>query len=361
MLRPLFLLVVPLLACPAAGADVVGKGRPVNGDAVKGYDPVDKAVTDFMDRIDARAATAAVFVDGRMVYARGFGWRDKDRKVPARPDDLMRVASVSKPVTAALVKDLIRAKKLSPDTKVFPYLGLSPPAGAKPDPRLAEVTVQHLLDHKGGWDREQAPDPMFQVREVERALKLRAPAGPADVIRYMLGRPLQFAPGERAAYSNFGYCVLGRVVEKATGGSYAAALQKGIAEPLKIADLKVGRTKAKDRDKREVWYPVPDDMFSLEVMDAHGGIVASAPALGRFAQSYWITGERRKPGEKGWHWIFFGSLPGTTAMLVQRPDGTDVAVLLNARRDASFAADNDTLLKAVTAAIDAARAGGARR
>ena len=108
-----------------------------------------------------------------------------------------------------------------------------------------------------------------------------------------------------------------------------------------------------ERQPREVWYPVRDDTFSLEVMDAHGGIVASAPALCAFLKSYWISGERRPPTAKGQQWTFYGSLPGTTAMVLQRPDGIDVAVLMNGRRDESFMEDLDALRKDVTMAIDA--------
>ena len=88
-------------------------------------------------------------------------------------------------------------------------------------------------------------------------------------------------------------------------------------------------------------------------MDAHGGLIASAPALGQFMQAYWISGEPRKPKSKGQHWTFFGSLPGTTAMVVQRADGVDIAVLLNARRDGSFGDDNAVLKKSVMEALDA--------
>ena len=235
--------------------------RPTSGKTVPAYESVDQAIAKFMDLVGAQAAAAVVVVDGTPVHSRGFGWRDEHRKEPTRPDDLFRVASVSKPVTAAMVKDLIRAKRLSADTPAFAYLDLKPPAGATVDPRLAEVTVQHLLQHKGGWDRATGGDPMFKVREVAKALELQRPAEPADVVRYMLGQPLQFAPGEKSAYSNFGYCVLGRVIERAAGKPYREVLQRQICGPLKIRDVKVGRTRAADRDPREVWYPVRDGAF----------------------------------------------------------------------------------------------------
>jgi CubicO group peptidase (beta-lactamase class C family) len=401
-------------ARPAA-ADVAtarAGDRPAAGTRPAGYEPVDKAVTDAMDRVGATAAAAAVFADGRLVYARGFGWRDEGRTVPTEPDDLFRIASVSKVVTAVVVEDLVRAGALSLDEKVFPYLGLMPkaagreggektvdgtaPAATKPaatepaptgpaptgpaatrpaatqptatrpatgpagadaaaaDPRLADVTVRHLLAHQGGWDREAAGDPMFRLGRVASALRLTSPVGPDHLVRYMATQPLQFRPGERSVYSNFGYCVLGRVVEKAAGRTFDAVLRQRIRDPLKIAGIRVGRDPPEPRDPHEVWSPVPAGGYSLDVLDACGGLVASAPALGQLAQAYWIDGEPRRPGAKGASMVFFGSLPGTSAMLLQRPDGTDVAVLLNARRDRTFQADLQALRAAVNAAIDAA-------
>ena len=354
----------PSLAAPATPA----ADRPATGTAVKAFEAVDKAVTDSMDRVGAQAATVAVFVDGKIVHSRGFGWRDEAKRTPTTPDDLMRVASVSKPFTSAMVRDLVRAGKLSMDEKAFAYLGLLPaadakpdakpvgakPDAAKPDPRLGDITLRMLLAHKGGWDRATAGDPMFKVRQIEKSLGLTRPAAPADVVRYMATQPLQFAPDEKSVYSNFGYCVLGRVIEKATGKPYADVLKERIADPLKIAgDLKLGHTSSAQRDPREVWYPIPDAMFSLDVMDAHGGIIASAPALGRFMQAYWINGEPRKPTDRKQSWTFYGSLPGTTAVVVQRADGTDFAILLNGRRDRTFEADTDALKAAVMAALDA--------
>lgn len=321
--------------------------RPAAGNANAKFAALDAALIAFADRVDAGAVTVAVNVDGRLVYSRGFGWSDMGRKKPVRADAMMRVASVSKPFTAAIISVLVRNKKLTLDTRVFSYLGLKPPDGASPDPRLADITVQHLLEHKGGWDRAQAFDPMFRMREIASALALKDEPTSTDIIRYMLGQPLQFAPGERSAYSNFGYCVLGRVIEKAMGKPYAEVLQTAIAEPLKTPDLGVGHTSSKLRDPREVDYPVRADAFSLDVMDAHGGVIASAPALCRFMQAYWISGEPRKAGAKGPQGVFFGSLPGTTSMVLQRSDGIDVAVLLNNRRDGSIDVDIAALEKAV--------------
>lgn len=87
----------------------------------------------------------------------------------------------------------------------------------------------------------------------------------------------------------------------------------------------------------------------MEVMDANGGMIASAPALCQFLDAYWIGGDPRKPGQRG-NWTFFGSMPGTTSMARQRNDGYNIVVLLNNRRNNSE--DNNALQKAMDKAID---------
>lgn len=333
-----------LLACflPArSGAEE----RPITGDAVPAYRPVDEAVLRHMDAIGCRAATVAIARDGKLLYSRGYGWADADRRRPTPPDALLRIASCSKPLTAAEVAKLIRDREVSPDTRVFGLLPLKPYNGKEGDPRLADITVQHLREHKGGWDRQKSFDPVFRTRDIEKALGLKKPATPANVVQYMLAQPLQFDPGSRSAYSNFGYCVLGRVVEHVTGRPYAEAVRRDLLEPLGIRDILPGRSAAGDRDPREVSYPLADDALSVEAMDASGGWVASAPALCRFLEAYWIGGEPRSRGVQE-DWMSFGDMPGTSSLIRQRADGINYAVLLNKEGDA------EALRKALDAAID---------
>jgi CubicO group peptidase (beta-lactamase class C family) len=167
----------------------------------------------------------------------------------------------------------------------------------------------------------------------------------------MLTQPIQFPPGERTAYSNFGYCVLGRVIEKVYRKTYFDCVRADLCQPLGIRDVRLGYSDSKKRDPREVCYPIPDDTFRMEVMDAHGGLIASAPAVARFLQTYWVTGEPRRTGQRQ-NWWAFGSLPGTTALARQRDDGLNAVVLMNGRRNDSFEKDNDKLVQALDGALD---------
>ena len=267
------------------------------------------------------------------------------------PTDPFRIASLTKPITAAAVRNLIARGTISLDTKVFDYLGLAPLPGERPDARLKDITIRHLLDHKGGWDRDATFDPMFRPLEIAEDLGKPGPATANDVIRTMSGKPLDFAPGTKTAYSNFGYCVLGRVLEKATGQSYTAHIRKDLLAPLGITSIDLGRTLPSRRDGREPFYAdadrgrnvmrpaskplvaLPDGNFHLEAMDSHGGLIASSVDLARFLTAYWISGEPRQGGNSRGH--HFGNLPGTFTLMMQHPSDLDVAVLFNQGTDPS--------------------------
>ncbi len=326
--------------------------RPTTGKHDWAFQGIDRAVEGFMDLIDCRAATLAISRDGELLHSRGFGWSDEGKRNAVSPDALMRIASVSKPITAAAIKQVIASGKLAYETPVIGLLEIEAAEGNIADPRVHQITVQHLLDHQGGWDRETSFDPMFRLARIEQELRLESRPGPREVIAFMLGQPLQFTPGERTAYSNFGYCMLGRVLEKVTGDAYFEAIQRLVCLPLAIRDIGLGRSDRSRRDPREVEYPIADDTYWIEVMDAHGGLVASAPALCQFLDGYWINGDRRPIGQRG-NATFFGSLPGTTSMVRQRNDGINVAVLFNGRRNQTFREDNARLKRSIDAALDA--------
>jgi CubicO group peptidase (beta-lactamase class C family) len=334
----------------------------------------DDEMAAFLKKQGAPGGSLAVVKDGRLVCAKGYGLADVDEKKAAAPESLFRIASVSKPVTAVAVLALVQKSRLDLEAKAFALLGLKP--GEKGDPRLAEITVRHLLHHTGGWDRDKSGDPMFQSVEIAEAEGKAPPADAAAIIRAMLGRPLDFDPGTRHAYSNFGYCVLGRILEKVTGESYEAAVKKLVLEPMGITRMRLGRSLLKDRAKDEVRYTQPNSKaarsvfsderdvpwpyggFCIEAMDAHGGWIASAVDLARFASSlgkvldatsiatmferpaglkptvaYYGCGWMVRPvGDKGglntWH---SGSLPGTNTLLVRRHDGLTWVALFNQR------------------------------
>jgi CubicO group peptidase (beta-lactamase class C family) len=335
------LAALALAVCGAAAAE-----PPSSGGRVPGFEAVEQVVVAHMQRIGARAATVAVGRGDALVYARGFGWADRAGTRPVEPDALLRIASVTKPITAAAAYRLIAGGRLRADESVLARLdyGIAPA-----DRRWARITVQQLIDHRGGWDAHDRHDALFRVRSIARRLRLDRPPEADDIVRYMLREPLQYTPGTRKVYSNFGYCVLGRVIERAAGMRYIDFVRGVLLGPAGIEDVYLAQNG--QRAPREVEYPEDASRFNTETGDSAGGLIASAPALVRFLEHYWLGGAPRRQGERG-SWIFFGSLPGTSAMVRQLRSGTNYAVLMNARREASHRADQQQLARAMDAALE---------
>jgi N-acyl-D-amino-acid deacylase len=389
----------PLLALGVAGSeDRQRSGAPVNGKPVPELASFDRAVLGLMAKWKIPGGSVAVLKDGRLVLAHGYGWADRESRQPAGPGSLFRIASLSKSLTAAAVLKLVENGRLRLDDKAFEILGdLKPRPGAVINPELRKITLRHLLQHSGGWDRDQSFDPMFQSREIAAALGVPSPASSRDIIRYMLEKPLQFSPGTRYAYSNFGYCVLGRVIEKVTGERYEDFVRSRILRPAGVTSMRLGRTRLEDRAPGEVRYygfpgsglapsvfpsgparvPLPYGGFYIEAMDSHGGWLASATDLARFiaaldgqphhprilsprsveemtarpAPPLWVgtdnwygMGWQVRTAEGGTNWWHTGSLDGTTTLMVRAGIGVTWVVLFNSRpKDAdAFAGELDS-------------------
>lgn len=281
---------------------------PVTGAEVPELRLLDEAMLRCMAEHNVPGAGLAVTCEGHLVYARGFGWADLQTLAPVVPHSLFRVASVSKPITAVAIMRLAQEGRLRLHDRVFDLLSISPhlEPDTLPDPRLAQITVQHLLNHTGGWDRSQSGDPMFFSVKIADALGVPAPAAPEHILRWMGGRPLDFDPGQNYAYSNYGYCLLGRLIEQVTGRAYEEYVRSEILAPLNITAMQIGRTQVSERSEREViYYPVsklapsvfqatlnqkvphPYGAWYLEAMDSHGGWLASATDIARFAAAFW--------------------------------------------------------------------------
>lgn len=337
------------------------------GDGGTGPEPpagIDFAalLEDFTEEHGIGAAALGVMWNGDIVHEGVTGFMDAGRGIPVTPDVMMRIASVTKPITAAAVRRLAADGLLGLDDRVFdlgqPGGGLLAldPFPALGDPRLRAITVLHLLQHRGGWDRELASDWVFREIEIAEAMLVPSPPGRRNTVRYVLGQPLQFDPGSRRAYSNVGYLVLGLLVERLSGQDYMSYVRENILAPLGVpaGDVIQGRTFPEDRSEREPWYdsggaarnvfdpagpPVrwPDGGWDLEAKIGEAGLVASTRALLRFLDRYEVWGDdiglpRRKEGEgSGWWRYHSGNLSGTNALAYQRGSGINYVVLFNRR------------------------------
>jgi CubicO group peptidase (beta-lactamase class C family) len=293
---------------------------------------------------------------------------------------------------------LAEAGRLHLDDRALSLLpDLAPPPGAPIDPRLHAVTVRNLLQHIGGWGRDQAFDPMFRSREIARAMGTAPPAGADAIVRYMLRQPLQFAPGTRYAYSNFGYCMLGRIVERLSGVRYEAYVRDQVLRPAGVQAMRLGRSLPAARAPGEVSYydypgaplarsvfgrgesvPRPYGGWCIEAMDAHGGWLASVEDMARFinavdgrtshpqllaarsleqmiarpAPSLWSgttwygMGWQVRPAGQDANWWHTGSLDGTITLMVRAGNGFTWVVFFNSRpqRSDAFASELDAAM-----------------
>src|SRR5262245_6313948 len=156
------------LAGPAAAADPprprpAGPERPARAETTAPeLEAFDRMLSKFLADHKLPGVAAAVAKDGRLVYARGFGHADREHHEPMHAGALFRIASLSKPVTAAAVLHLVDQGKLKLTDHVFDVVGLAPhfERSGRPDPRLRRVTVLECLQHTGGWDRDKSLDPM---------------------------------------------------------------------------------------------------------------------------------------------------------------------------------------------------------
>jgi CubicO group peptidase (beta-lactamase class C family) len=362
---------------------------PITGAAVPGLEPFDQSVRALMQQYGLPGGAVAVVRDGKLIYARGFGYADVEKKTLVAPDALFRIASVSKAITSAAIMKLVEEGKLTLDDRVAPFIAhLAPAPGATVDPRWEQITIRHLLDHTGGWDRDKPNggfDPMFRPAIAAAAVGAPAPASGETVIRYMKGMPLDFNPGEKFAYSNFGYDILGRVIERLSGMPYEEYVRARVLMPVGATRTRQGRSRLVDALPGEVKYyvsgstavnwPLVSSVFPgegtmplnyggyyLEAMDSHGAWVSSTVDLLRFVNGvdgrasppdilspqlvaqmtgsgvpicpdgscYYAGGWNVRPTMGDATWWHGGDLAGTKAILVRSATKVSWVALFNA-------------------------------
>jgi CubicO group peptidase (beta-lactamase class C family) len=238
----------------SATATITVKVYPATGPVVPGGAALDAKFVDLIQSLGMKGgASVAISKDGKLVYARGFGYADPTTRAPFQPDALSRIASISKVPTMAAVMHLVEGGSLSLDDKVLDLL----PAFAAPapaDPRTADITVRHLLGHSAGWNREVSGDPYNMQAQIAADLGVPSPPTCAQIFQWTLGRQLDFAPGTGHGYSNVGFCALSLVVERAAGQDYQTYVRDVVLAPMGIHDMRFGASHLDGRAPGEVTY-----------------------------------------------------------------------------------------------------------
>jgi len=218
-----------------------------------------------MDKWNIPGMSVAIAKDGKLFYAKGFGYADTATHEPVTVKSMFRVASCSKPITAIGIFKLYEEGKLNLDDKVFGKDGILNEYTDIKDKRILDITVTHLLQHTIGWPGEDLPG----TNEAAYALKKPYPATANDIITYNLTREMDFAPTENFRYSNFGYMVLGEVITKVSGYEYEDYIGKILLQPAGIHATKLGKTFREDKYPDEVIYIdyIPELAFDQSILD----------------------------------------------------------------------------------------------
>jgi CubicO group peptidase (beta-lactamase class C family) len=320
----------------------------VTGAAVPALAGFDHAMQTFMQANGVRAAQLAIAKNGVTKFSRAFTWAEVGYRI-TQPSDRFLLASCSKMFLEAAVQAVYDAKKLKPDTKVYPLLGFSHPV----DPRSDTITIQQLLDHMGGYNDDPPAkggsgfDPTYSMRQIALDLNLGHPVTKLDVARYMYGRMLDLDPGTVFHYSNFGYLLASAVVEKVTGMDYFNYVKTTLLQSANITEVQVISTLQSGRNNNEAITEdeglgrSPLDLSSQllvpavyggdgeikEVGAACAGTGASAHALTQFIHLHAVWGN----GPRAAGFARAGSTPGASSLAVSRGDGIDWAYVINTR------------------------------
>lgn len=269
---------------------------PVQGLGLKNPDA---AMVNFLKKYDIAGGVLGITNLKELTYIKAFGYANLATAEAMRPDDRLRIASISKPITATAIMKLAQEEKVQLDDYAFEIMG---DTADIVDKRLLQIRVRHLLNHTAGWDRELAGDPMFQQSRIMQDIGLDKPATASQILQWLKKQPLQTQPGTSYAYSNVGYLILGRIIEKITQRPYEDVIDSLLFRPAQMHSAAIGYSQQIKRLENEVYYynrgllgasifSIGDQALAtyegmggtIESMDSHGGWVMSMPDLARFA------------------------------------------------------------------------------
>jgi CubicO group peptidase (beta-lactamase class C family)/D-alanyl-D-alanine dipeptidase len=227
------------------------------------------------------ALSIALVDDQRIVWARGFGWADREKRIPATADTAYRVGSVSKLFTDLAIMQLVEQGQLDLDRPVAVIL-----ADFKPrDPFKVPITLRQLMSHRSGLVREPPVGHYFDPD----------PPGLEQVVRSLAHTRLIFEPGTRTKYSNAGVAVAGAVVQRMRSEPFPKAIARALFEPLGMSrsSFAPGPELARATAHGTMWSydgrPVPTPTFLLGTGPA-GNLVSTVIDLGRFLSCVFAKG-----------------------------------------------------------------------
>ena len=234
---------------------------------------LDKRILRYMSYWHIKGASLAVIRKDSLVFAKGYGWADEEKQIEMQPGHIMRMASVSKLLTAVGIMVLQDKGMLSIKDPVFGENGIlndSLFTATIKDKNYHKITVEHLMRHQGGFYR----DPVFSSRDVKNQLGLDHAPTKEDFYRLVLRRRLRFRPGTSQKYSNFGYMLLSEVIEKVSGKSYEQFMKEEVFYPAGCYDMHISGIYYEDKRDNEVrYYTHEGDGKYIEEYNGSGNMV----------------------------------------------------------------------------------------
>lgn len=323
----------------------------------------DRMVKNYLTYWAIHGASLSVMRNDSLLFAKGYG--EADSGLEMQPGNILRMASVSKLVTAAGIMVLQDRGLLNIKDHVFGPDGIlndSTYNAAIKDTLYYRITVEDLLRHKGGFSR-RGGDPMFSTRWIMMQNGWSEAPTQEQLMELQLKRRLKFVPGTAQEYSNFGYLALSMVIEKVSGMDYETFLQENVLRPAGCVDFHIAGNYYKHKLPNETRYYVQHDDEPAEEFNNSGRKVtrcyggnnvtglsgagawaASTPELALFVAS--IDGRPEVPDiislesvdlmteyfdestySLGWndtkdgYWTRTGTFAGTSALIKYFPDG----------------------------------------
>jgi CubicO group peptidase (beta-lactamase class C family) len=258
------------IACSLAAATAAAQS-PVADLAPPPMEAVEAAVTATLTRAGIPGASVAIAVSGRLRFAQGYGTADLENGVPARAGTMYRLASVSKPITAAAVLKLAEEGRLDLDAPIQRYVPAFPE-------KAWPLSARQLLSHLGGVRHYRDDEPTNT-----------APCATISCgLAYFKDDPLAAEPGVRYLYSTYGYNLLGAAIEGASGRPYLDYLKEAVFTPASMASIRPDEVRplipgrAQGYVRLEGGQVLNADLADVSYKVPGGGFIATASDVARF-------------------------------------------------------------------------------
>lgn len=250
---------------------------------------IDRIVDAHLAATKASSVSVAISVDGQMAYTKAFGFADLEHRVPATPETVYRLASISKPLTAVAIMKLVEEGKLGLDEDIRRYV---PEFPEKPWP----VTIRQLLTHTSGVRHYRAGEVENTSRITQRTVALRRFADD----------PLSFEPGTQSLYSTYAYELLAAAIETVTGKTFAESMRDLVFSPAGMEHTRMDDAMMLIPNRARGYRNIGETVVNSEFADtsykfAGGGMVSTPTDLCRLGSAL-LSGRILRPETRDAMW-----------------------------------------------------------